>query len=663
MQTIDSTLWIEFSDFIAAGFKEDTIKKANLRNGPFWQMMRNPNDARRPMVQYDTLRDEHKQKLRAHYGDLHEYMARQPIIGMLKPADTAERWFLAYTYDGPSGPKTHLSDEHIRMCTKRAQWLDMLITVKPKDVKQITGLREMPVFYKHVITLANLQGANLPETYNRVMILARDYQDKGLSALLPPRLGNRNGLKVSDATAQALLLQLIADPRQHDDVFVSRSYNAWAQANGYETITDAAVGVWRRKHSYLINMDRQGNKEWRNKYGLVIKGQRPSSPLLMWEHDDNHIDLFYQTESTPYQRVKGIFVIDSHCDYVLGYWITPGELKAEHVRMAYLMAMRHVYELTGAWYLPHETKSDRWNGKTLTPFYERIGHYQKSTVGGSRGRGYIEQFFGTNDWQNALKAGANNYNGHNITARNTGMNVEWLKAQEKDRPALTEAPNQIAQFVEKLRHMPTKSGKSRQQHFIESFTAMADDRKRKISDDQMLSIFGLRHEPATGTTSITNRGVDVQIKGQRLLYTLPPAYLLANIGKKVTVQYDPMDMSRVLLTDDDRLRLVATYNPGIAKAMADYKPGHREQLNSLLDQQIMDVATVTQAGQERATILRKANIDPEGLLKAGVLIKEGRQIAEQQLAGMLAGGGYDYALPPANANDDDDDDFNPLMGM
>lgn len=629
MQLIDAILWVEFSDFIAAGFKEDTIKKANLRNGPYWIMTRNPRDARRPMVQYDTLRQEHKDKLTAHYGDVYQYMAQQPIMAMLQPADKARAWFAAYTYAGPDGPSTHLKAEHVDMCTRRAQWMDMFSTIKVKEVRELTGLTKMSDFYTHCVQLANKQGAKLPTAYNTIMILIRDYVGQGYKALLPPRLGNKNGLKVADATAQALLVQLLADPRQHDDVFIARAYNAWAKQNGYEAITESAVGVWRRKHAHEITMHRNGNKEWRNKYGMVIKGQRPSAPLLMWEHDDNHIDLFFQAEGSAYQRVKGIFIIDSHCDYVLGYYITPGELKAEHVRLAYLNAMHHVHELTGEWLLPYEVKSDRWNSKQLLPFYESIGYYQQSTVGGSRGRGYLEQFFGTSDWQNCLKAGSNNYNGQNITASQRGVNVEWLAGNKKEWPALADAPNQVAQFVERLRLLPAKGGKSRQQLWCEAFSSMPEDRKRPVSRDQFLSIFGLRHEPQGRPVSITNKGVEVQINGHRLLYSIPPAFLLANIGKKVTVQYDPADLSRVLLTDDERLRLVATYNPGIAKAMADYTPGHREQLNALLQQQVDDVQRVVDAAEQRQQVLQQAGIDPEALLKANVLVKEQRQLAEQ----------------------------------
>jgi hypothetical protein len=487
----------------------------------------------------------------------------------------------------------------------------------------------MPLFYGYVITLANGQGARFPKNYSSLMGMVRQYQQQGYAALLPPRLGNRNSLKVADDTSRAVLLQLLSDPRQHDDVFVARAYNTWAQANGYEPITDGNVGLWRRRHAHLIGMDREGNAAWRNKYGMVIKGRRPSSPLLMWEHDDNHLDLLYNNDGYKYQRVRGIFVTDSYCDYVLGYWITAGELKPSHVRMAYLMALHHLHSLTGGWYVPFEVKSDRWNLKQLLPFYEKIGHYQRSTVGGSRGRGYIEQFFGTADWGNCLKAGANNYNGHNLTARTTGINTEWMDNERSNRPLLADAPDQVAEFVERLRHMPGKDGKSRQQRFLEAFGQMPAERRRCIAHDQMLSIFGIPHNAQDRPVSITNKGVEVQINKQRLLYSIPPAMLLANIGKKVTVQYDPLNMEQVLLTDNDRLRIVATRNHGVARAMADYEPGHREMLNSLMEAQKAMVAEVVEAGEKRRRILDAKGIDAVALLKGNVQDKWLKQLAEE----------------------------------
>ena len=82
MKFIDAILFIEFADFLSAGFKEDTIKKNNYRNGEYWMMIDNPSDKRKPLVQYDTLREKDKEKLVAKFGDPYEFMAKVPIKKM-----------------------------------------------------------------------------------------------------------------------------------------------------------------------------------------------------------------------------------------------------------------------------------------------------------------------------------------------------------------------------------------------------------------------------------------------------------------------------------------------------------------------------------------------------------------------------------------------------
>lgn len=659
MKIIDNVLWVEFCDFTTAGWTVSALKKANLRNGAAWQMMADPADRRRPLVKYEDLREEHKEKLKAHFGDVYHYVAKSPILKKVQKDLQAEAFYLAYRYDGKSLP-----GEHIEKYTKAASWLNMIIGLveDKKALKKDLGLM-VADFYTHVLELIASEGVDLPTSYKRLTAKIKDYQEKSYDCLIDWRFGTQLALKVKGELCQATMLELLSDPRQHDDVFISYAYNAWAEKNGYQTITSAAVGTWRRRHAHLISMPRNGNKEWRDKYGLVIKGRRPSRPTFMWEHDDNHLDLFFTTDregkAYEYQRVKAIFVTDSYNDYILGYAITHGELKASHVRLAYLMAMHHIHELTGTWHLPHETKSDRWNGKELLPFYESIGHYQRSTVGGSRGRGYIEQFFGTNDWQNCLKAGNNNYNGHNISSRTAGVNREWLEASKRERPMLSDAPNQIAEFVERLRHMPTKEGSSRQKQWLQAWADMPLDARRPITPDQMMHLFGFKHEPAGRPVTITNKGVEVQISNRRFLYNVPPAIHLAAIGKHVHVVYDPFDMNQVLITDYAKVRFMATANNGIAKAMADYTPGHREELNSLMALQVADVSTITEAQAQRKEILKRHSIDPEALLKGNVLVKEIRQAAEQEYfmnpPGKLVASGYQGA--------DDEDEFDPFENM
>ncbi|HMP92589.1 MAG TPA: hypothetical protein PKD90_06945, partial [Phnomibacter sp.] len=81
---VSGTLYVRFAGFRAAGWSEDGIKKANFRNGAHWQMINDPADSRRPLVQYDTLRPAHKEKLNRHFApDVPTRCAKAPILALV----------------------------------------------------------------------------------------------------------------------------------------------------------------------------------------------------------------------------------------------------------------------------------------------------------------------------------------------------------------------------------------------------------------------------------------------------------------------------------------------------------------------------------------------------------------------------------------------------
>lgn len=147
MKIIDNILWIEYADFLQAGWKEMTLKMANHRNGPFWQMMADPTDKRRPLVKFETLREEHKLKLNDHFGDCNSYIAKAPIKAMVKMDHKAHDFFLSYKFDGE---KT-LPAEHITKYTTAANWLTMLVNVNSdkKILKKQLNL-SLEDFWLHV---------------------------------------------------------------------------------------------------------------------------------------------------------------------------------------------------------------------------------------------------------------------------------------------------------------------------------------------------------------------------------------------------------------------------------------------------------------------------------------------------------------------------------
>jgi hypothetical protein len=313
--------------------------------------------------------------------------------------------------------------------------------------------------------------------------------------------------------------------------------------------------------------------------------------------------------------------MDAYNDYVLGY--AYGEqVTADLVKAAYLDAVYHIKELAGGWYLPHQIQTDRWGKGTLDTFYSSLATYTPATAKLARAK-FIEGAFGTR-WHQSLKLYPN-YAGTNITSQ-TRLNADALEANKRTFPRKDQAHAQIENHVSRMRNLvDEKTGKSRQQQWVEMFNASELSSEKRISDKRMLLLFGTQH---SHTNTITNGGLQVTINGQPFTYDIPDDLYLQNVGKKVQVYYDHFDKSRVLVTDGKSLHFVAHEFEKMASAIADYAPGERARLNHLWQQKKDHVSTISGNRQQRIEVLDRHRMDAESLLQAGVMVKEIKQAAE-----------------------------------
>ena len=686
---LHGTLYITFQGLLEAGWKEDTIKKANLRNGANWMMAQNPYTGKK-MTQYDSLIDLHKEKIakwlrkvnkckhedgeKCECGNPYEYMAKEPIRKMIVKDLKAEAFFLSYTYEGPRGEKTRLPIEPtnnvVAKYTNEASILNMLLDAQ-KNAKEVVkkglGL-QMNSFFKHVgDVIANEQSMGnitnkFPTSMVKVLERMRKYKDGGYACLIHPSYGNGNALKIKDEVSESVLKEMLADHRQYDYQFVCLAYNEWAGKNGYKTIDRQTVANWHNKNKQEIDAYREGREVYNSSVRRKVSRMRPTQPTFLWESDDNHLDWWFAGDkANEYRKIKGIIVTDSFNDYILGYAITDGEMPGEIVKLAYLDAVRHIKELTGNYYLPFEVKTDQWNINQLKPFYQSFTRYEETPVG-SKNRGWLENFFGHVDWERSLKIGFDNYTGHNITAKTPGVNLEVVKANKKIWPHISEAANQMATHIERLRTMPRnydKANKSRQQEWLEAWAKMPSDKKILITEEQFLLKFGLTH---SHQNRITDQGIKATIMGNAYQYAVPPAYYIQNNGKQVNIIYDPYDMNRVLVTDGEGLMFCANSMTRVAGCMADMQEfGGRSLLNQILAEAKADSEIAVTAKAKRTSILLDNNVDVDTVLKLGATMpKELKQRAEAMYNLPLAPEGEQEPTPKGafvEVEEEDEEDF------
>jgi len=663
MKIVNGTLYIEFKDFLAAGWKEQAIKMANHRNGGNWQMIKNPADKRMPMVQYETLVDAHKERLqnwlrkshnckhtdgiKCECGNPYEYMAKEPIRKMVQKDYKAEAFYLAYRYNSNKS----LPSETVTAYTNEVAWLNMLDYAKQNEkkvIKQGLGLR-LNNFFKHVKDLLEMERSNgnitsqFPTSYQRLLDKLKSYKEGGYASLIHGQFGNQGALKIADAACESYLKDLIAHPNQYDDVLVCVLYNKWANDNGYKEIKPGIVGVRRKQWEAELMPQRSGNSAYNEKYIRQVKGFNPSCPLYLVECDDYNLNYYFTAEDgNKYARYVSYIVADSYNGLVLGksYRVAKSPV-FEMAQLAWIDAMYYVRSLVndGNWYLPFEVKADHWNATNMFPLLNSIGNFVPPAHG-NKHRGYIEQLFGSPHAKRAEKMAAHktlNYNGNNVTARNTGVNLEIVKQNEKLRPMVgVESDAQIETFFHYMRQMPAITGDnlnapSKEAQWVERWHQLDESQKRSITDEQFLFIFGIRHEPQGRPVTITNRGIETQIKGTAYSYDLPHYVGMTHlIGSKVTVIYDPYDMSRVLITNDADIRFVAHAATLQARALQDATPGSREMLNALLEEKKQQWNGIAAAQTKRKVVdLDYVSLpDTKAVLMGGMMTKELKNVVE-----------------------------------
>ena len=640
MELLDNCLYVEFNEAIESGIKEDTLKKARLRNSPSWQFVNDSRDKRKVLIEYEAMQDRYKDMIVSRFGNPYDYVVKEPIRKLVKRDLKANEFYLKYRFEG----EKMLPIDRVEAYTTAASWLNMLLEVgeDKKALKQLLNL-SIAEFWVKVFEIITTDKVDLPGTYRRLTEKVKTYKKEGYECLVHRNYGGEsNAAKITTEESKALLLEMIAHPNQFDDVYICAMYNGWAVKNGHKSISPATVGNWRRDNEYLIIAQREGNGAFNEKYIRQVKGRKPSAPLRLIESDDYWLNYLYKGidekgKPNNFKRYISYVVADSFNGLVLGKsYVQAGGPVVEMVRMAYIDAMYYIRSMTGGWHLPFEIKADHWQASTLFPFFQSISKFVPPAVG-NKHRGYIEQLFGSPMAKRCEKIGGVNYNGHNITARHAGVNMEALKASVNERPEVgLPAEQQIEAFFHNMRNLPDvkredMNAPSRRVQWMQAWEQLPDSAKRAITDEQFLQLFGIRHEPQGRPIAITNRGVEPQINGVRYSYDLPDYNAMVQfIGARVWVYYDPYDMSRVLVTDEKNIRFVARDARLSPRALEDTSTGSRTYLNDVLNQKRKLVKSVGDAAMAREMVLN-ADYSVETVLRMGSGGKELKNEAEQAL--------------------------------
>lgn len=672
-EIIDGTLFVFDLALQQADISVNYYRKEKSQGNKRLVFTDHPSDKRFSLVAFETIGEAHKEKIKARFGNPYDFVVRTPIRQMLTKNNEDLQQLVSYRY---GAEMKSLPIQRVKQYSRACDVLSTIIRIDESRNKLIKELGiTVPLFYDHLKAIIieeqkngeqegneayNQLYARFPSSYDKLRAKVAEYKEKGYPCVIDKAYGNEAALKVKTDEHKDFLIGLLKDGRQFNDVLVCWIYNTEAEKKGWQTITPATVKNKREEWAYEITPYREGKAAFNEKFIRQVKGERPSEPLFLAEHDDYNINLVFQGEDKKdqWERYVSIMVTDSYCDLVLGKSVIQGENpRPWQVVHAYIDAMYYIRHLVndGKWYMPWEFKSDRWNASfgqkknksgekkigTLDPFYNKLKIHCNTAPPaiGNKRRGYLEQFFASDFLKNCEKlVSRDNYNGNNMTAKFRGFNPDMLEMSLKDKSRPTigkEAETQIEQFFYLLRKMndfkrSEMTAPSKEEKWLQAWSEMSIEDKNPITDEQFLLTFGITHKPKhKETLRITNRGVEPTINKKKYSYDLPYTWMYNKLqGADVKIIYDPFDFSRVLVTNYDDIRFIAQSATFTPRALKDHYTGSRTFLDYLLAEKEEQVQQVTNAHNSRKIL---NPINAQALLQSGLILpKELKNSVEQK---------------------------------
>ena len=440
----------------------------------------------------------------------------------------------------------------------------------------------------------------LPANFRRLEERYKKYQKEGIESLIHKNFTNKNAAKVDDDVKEAVLAELLADPRNLDNAQVMTFYNTFAKISGAQTITASTVANWRDEFDTNIYAGRRGSVAFSNKKGMQVKRSAPSCPLYFWTMDGWDVELLFQktevkqktgySTTTYHHRPTVVVVLDAFNKYPVGYAIGIHE-SPDLIKMAMRNAAKHTQELFGTMYRTHQVQSDRYQIKNLTPFYEIIADKSTPARAKNAKAKIIEPYFKhLNKGYCQLQT---NWAGFGITSKKESQpNNEYLNKYKKDFPDYDGVCAQVVEIIEKERA-------AKLEQYLQKWSEMPEVDKVEFKTENFLLAFGetLKHSRTDKETTVMmqDNGLKVTINGIKREYDCFDLELRDHYSVQWKIKYDPTDISKVLaVNSDETLRFMLEEKYVQPMALKDRKPGDSGELqkvrefNASLDKQATD---------------------------------------------------------------------------
>lgn len=543
------------------------------------------------LIDWRSLWPEYKDLVKSHLGADPEELAKvQNIDRFLRLSPADESFIDSYRSTNGlllSNAKRDAMKKAAPVLALLAQLDELRRTIGPEGVARTYGMPTMEL-KEAILGYIKLNDVALPGSFSKLEARKRAYIDAvangqpGAASMVHGAHGNKNSCKLASDDQVAVLRLLASRHQNFGPAALATQYNQVAAVRNWPTITGGTVKNFLRSgtNGRTATIYAKGKGAYHDTYGVVTHRSRPSSPTLLWVLDGKVYELYYQKEVEKAGRLKTawhfrktvVVVLDPHSWYPVGFAIGDQE-NTDLNKLAMKNAVEHMRELTGDYWLPWQVQSDRFAKRELTEFYGKVAAYYTPAAAHNARAKVIEPYFRHHDDKYVQRH--LNYGGHNVDARRENQpNPDALERLKKDFPNEAGVIDQITANFQQERL-------DKRDEFLRGLEAMDAERRRIITRERFLELFGTQHILTNGQSGnlLTNAGLQPTILGQRRCFNILTTEFQNLVGTSFTITYDPTDLSEVLATArDGSIRYVVPAMAKVPMAIMDHTPDTRARL-------------------------------------------------------------------------------------
>lgn len=522
---------------------------------------RKGGNGRTSLIQFDTMRQDIKEKVIQMAGNPYELHKNQDFINSIVRDQQAINFYNLFTYS-KNNEDTKLPTENREQYVMEASILNAVgIWVETKRGQlKIMGGNSNQVWGKIAEIVASLPpnefSHKLPTSERKLQEKFKAYKKDGYKALIHGSFGNNNSEKINE-NAKVWILSRWADPvnrcANYDQLLTE--YNHYCQNKGWAKLkTEETLRNYLEngKVKHLWYGLRFGELKAKEKFSYAHKTALPSMRDSLWYSDGTKMNLYYLDENGKMATCNVYEVMDAYSECFLGYHISKSE-DYEAQFYAYKMAIKT------SGHKPYEIKFDNQGGHGKLQagnYLNKIARLSVKTKPYNGKSKTIESVFGRFQKQQLKKLWY--FTGQNITAsaEESRANMEFILANKANLPTLQEAMKAYVLLREEWNSsIHFKTGIPRNEMYRNSVNPETPE----ITLWEMIDLFWIQREKPIMVTSSGIEFTEKKIKYSYVVYKedgLPNTkWLRENVDNKFYIKFDPEDMSLIYLYEKDALGL------------------------------------------------------------------------------------------------------------